>query len=147
MHEPGDRMPTASNESRTAAASGASTSRRRALASRARTFAPLALGAAALLFAGGAHAQADGPEPAPQTKAANGLGSDIKAYVTAPLHAGRRQWIAFGAVIGGIAVAHHYDEQFRNHIGPVRASARAAGYAGLERRAAGSADARRHLGL
>ena len=111
-------MSTAINESRTVALSGASTSRRRALASRARTFAPLALGAVALLFAGGAHAQADGPEPAPQTKAASGLGSDIKAYVTAPLHAGRRQWIAFGAVIGGIAVAHHYDEQFRNHIGP-----------------------------
>ena len=47
-----------------------------------------------------------------------GLGADIKAYVTAPLHAGSKQWIAFGALVGGIAVAHHYDEDVRNHIGP-----------------------------
>jgi hypothetical protein len=80
----------------------------------------LALAAAAALVAAGAHAQANGPEPtpAPETKTASGLGADIKAYITAPLHAGSRQWIAFGAVVGGIAVAHHYDEDLRNHLGP-----------------------------
>jgi hypothetical protein len=118
-HEPGDPMSTSpSTESRTAAASAAPTDRR-ARAWRARQLAPLALAAAAAtFFAAGAHAQADGPEPAPEAKAARGLGADIKAYITAPLHAGRRQWITFGAVVGGTAVAHHYDEDFRNHIGP-----------------------------
>jgi membrane-associated phospholipid phosphatase len=107
-----------STESRVAAASAAPADRGRR-AWRARQFASLVLAAAAAtFFAHGAYAQADGPEPAPETKAASGLGADIKAYVTAPLHAGRRQWIAFGAVVGGIAVAHHYDEDFRNHIGP-----------------------------
>jgi hypothetical protein len=79
---------------------------------------PAAL-AAALLGAWIAPVQAasDGPEPEPKS-AEPGLGADIKAYITAPLHAGRKQWIAFGAVVGGIAVAHHYDENARNHIGP-----------------------------
>jgi hypothetical protein len=74
---------------------------------------------AAVLGATCAHAQAasDGPEPEPKS-AKPGLGADIKAYITAPLHAGPKQWIAFGAVVGGIAVAHHYDEDVRNHIGP-----------------------------
>ena len=75
--------------------------------------------AAGLLGASCAYAQAgtDGPEPQPKS-AEPGLGADIKAYITAPLHLGRKQWIAFGAVVGGIAVAHHYDEDVRNHIGP-----------------------------
>ena len=75
--------------------------------------------AAAALGASSAHAQAasDGPER-DKKSAEPGLGADIKAYITAPLHAGPKQWIAFGAVVGGIAVAHHYDEDVRNHIGP-----------------------------
>jgi hypothetical protein len=75
--------------------------------------------AAAALGSSCAHAQAgtDGPEPEAKS-AHSGLGADIKAYVTAPLHLGRPQWIAFGAVVGGIAVAHHYDEDVRNHVGP-----------------------------
>jgi len=84
----------------------------------ARAVAALVLAAAAALVASGAHAQANGPEPEAEAKPANGLGADIKAYITAPLHAGRKQWISFGAVVGGIAVAHHYDEDFRNHVGP-----------------------------
>jgi len=81
----------------------------------------LALLAAAVLGASCAHAQPanDGPEPEPKPKSTEpGLGADIKAYITAPLHAKPQQWIAFGAVVGGIAVAHHYDEDVRNHIGP-----------------------------
>ena len=88
------------------------------LSSTRKRIALLAIGAAATLVATGARAQADGPEPKKEAKAASGLGADIKAYLTAPLHAGRGQWIAFGAVVGGVAVAHHYDEDFRNHIGP-----------------------------
>jgi hypothetical protein len=79
----------------------------------------LAALAAAVLGAPCAHAQAGADGPEPQAKSAEPkLGADIKAYITAPLHASRKQWIAFGAVVGGIAVAHHYDEDVRNHIGP-----------------------------
>jgi hypothetical protein len=76
-----------------------------------------ALAASAVGASAPAQAANDGPEPEAKS-AAPGLGADIKAYVTAPLHAGRKQWIAFGAVVGGIAVAHHYDEDVRNQIGP-----------------------------
>jgi len=84
-----------------------------------RAQALLAALAATALGASCAYAQngSDGPEPQAKS-AAPGLGADIKAYITAPLHASRKQWIAFGAVVGGIAVAHHYDEDVRNHIGP-----------------------------
>jgi hypothetical protein len=79
----------------------------------------LAALAAAALGASCAHAQAASDGPEPEAKSAGpGIGADIKAYVTAPLHAVRKQWIGFGAVVGGIAVAHHYDEDVRNHIGP-----------------------------
>jgi hypothetical protein len=79
----------------------------------------LAALAAAALGVSCAHAQAANDGPEPEAKGAEpGLGADIKAYITAPLHASRKQWIGFGAVVGGIVVAHHYDENFRNHIGP-----------------------------
>ena len=79
----------------------------------------LAALAAATLGASCAHAQAASEGPEPEAKSGKpGIGADIKAYITALLHATRGQWIAFGAVVGGIAVAHHYDEDFRNHIGP-----------------------------
>ena len=44
------------------------------------------------------------------------LGSDVKAYVTAPLHARRAQWVRFGAVLGGIGAAYHYDADVRAHF-------------------------------
>src|SRR5262245_43964059 len=79
----------------------------------------LAALAAAALGASCAHAQAASDGPEPEAKSAEpGLGADIKAYITAPLHASRKQWIGFGAVVGGIAAAHHYAENIRNHIGP-----------------------------
>jgi hypothetical protein len=75
--------------------------------------------ASAVLGASCAHAEGANDGPEPETKHdKSGLGADIKAYVTAPLHLGSKQWIAFGAVVGGIAVAHHYDEDVRNHVGP-----------------------------
>jgi hypothetical protein len=74
---------------------------------------------AAVLGATCAHAQAASDGPEPEAKSSKpGIGADIKAYITAPLHANGKQWIGFGAVVGGIVVAHHYDEDFRNHIGP-----------------------------
>jgi hypothetical protein len=53
-----------------------------------------------------------GPEPGDSTTVAK----DIKAYVTAPLHARRTQWIGFGAVLGVIAAAHQYDDEVRKHF-------------------------------
>ncbi len=102
--------------------SAASNDRDTTCAPRERPQAARALAAAVaalVLVAPCAHAQdaSDGPEPEAK-RAEPGLGADIKAYVTAPLHLGSKQWIAFGAVVGGIAVAHHYDEDVRNHIGP-----------------------------
>ena len=47
-----------------------------------------------------------------------GLGADIAAYITAPIHAGRRQWVGFGAAVGAIAFDHHYDEDVRDHFVP-----------------------------
>jgi hypothetical protein len=44
------------------------------------------------------------------------VASDVKDYVTAPLHAGRRQWVGFGAAIGAIALAHQYDDDVREHF-------------------------------
>jgi membrane-associated phospholipid phosphatase len=78
----------------------------------------LALVAAALLGSSPVRAQTPSTGPEPSTESSSGLGSDIKAYLTAPLHAGRPQWVAFGAVVGAVAFAHHYDEDVRNHLGP-----------------------------
>ncbi|HEY3517332.1 MAG TPA: phosphatase PAP2 family protein [Gammaproteobacteria bacterium] len=50
------------------------------------------------------------------------VASDAKDYVTAPLHAGRPQWVGFGVAIGAIALAHQYDEDVREHFGTVTAA-------------------------
>ena len=44
------------------------------------------------------------------------LVADTKAYVTAPLHADRKQWVKFGSVVAGLGVAYHYDERVREHF-------------------------------
>lgn len=62
---------------------------------------------------------AQGPAPAGDTTAAPRgfklLATDIKAYVTAPLHAKRPQWVRFGATLAAIGVAHEHDDNTRNH--------------------------------
>jgi membrane-associated phospholipid phosphatase len=50
------------------------------------------------------------------------VASDVKDYVTAPLHARRPQWVRFGAVLGAIALAHEYDDDVREHFGTVTAA-------------------------
>lgn len=45
-----------------------------------------------------------------------GIGSDIKAYLTAPLHGDGSQWVRFGAVFGGVVAAYHYDDRVRRHF-------------------------------
>jgi membrane-associated phospholipid phosphatase len=44
------------------------------------------------------------------------VASDVKDYVTAPLHAGRQQWVGFGVAMGAIALAHQYDDDVREHF-------------------------------
>jgi len=51
-----------------------------------------------------------GPVPQPT------FGSDVKAYVTAPLRWNGRDWLYFGTSLAAIAVAHHYDDQVRTHF-------------------------------
>ena len=46
----------------------------------------------------------------------DGLGSDIKAYVTAPARWERREWLAFGATLGTIGLAYQYDNRTREHF-------------------------------
>jgi membrane-associated phospholipid phosphatase len=48
---------------------------------------------------------------------------DIKDYVTAPLHARRPQWVRFGAALGAVAAAYHFDDDTREQIGTVTAPA------------------------
>ena len=43
--------------------------------------------------------------------------SDVKSYVTAPLHAERRQWTRFGAALGAVAFAYKFDDEVRDHFG------------------------------
>jgi hypothetical protein len=52
----------------------------------------------------------------PTTRPARLLG-DIKAFVTAPLHAQRPQWVRFGAVLGAVVAARQYDEKMRRQFG------------------------------
>jgi len=45
-----------------------------------------------------------------------GISSDLKAYVTSPLHWDERDWLYFGGSLAAIGVAHHYDDQVRTHF-------------------------------
>jgi membrane-associated phospholipid phosphatase len=57
------------------------------------------------------------PAPASEQNAAStGLGSDIKAYFTAPLRWDQSDWTWFGGALVAIAAAHHYDTDIRNHF-------------------------------
>ena len=43
-------------------------------------------------------------------------GGDAKAYVTAPLHAEREQWVKFGSTVAAIAFAYQHDNDVRDHF-------------------------------
>jgi membrane-associated phospholipid phosphatase len=45
-------------------------------------------------------------------------GTDAKAYVTAPLHAGRSQWVKFASTVGVIAFAYQHDDDVRARFVP-----------------------------
>ena len=57
--------------------------------------------------------------PAPQADEPPGepsLGSDIKAYFTAPLHWDKGDWAWFGGSLLAIGAARHFDTQVRTHF-------------------------------
>ena len=57
------------------------------------------------------------PAPANEQPAAStGLGSDIKAYFTAPLRWDQSDWAWFGGALAATALAHHYDTDVRKHF-------------------------------
>jgi membrane-associated phospholipid phosphatase len=51
-----------------------------------------------------------------QSAASTGLGSDIKAYFTAPLRWDANDWTWFGGALAATALAHHYDTDVRKHF-------------------------------
>jgi membrane-associated phospholipid phosphatase len=76
-----------------------------------RTAALLCLAIAALpLHAQTKDAQDEGP--------VRRWGADAKAYVTAPLHAERKQWVKFGSTVAAIAFAYQHDDDIRAHFVP-----------------------------
>src|SRR4029079_13427426 len=61
------------------------------------------------------HAQPKGePDEGPVRRWAG----DAKAYVTAPLHAERTQWVKFGSTVAAIAFAYQHDNDMREHFVP-----------------------------
>lgn len=59
-------------------------------------------------------AQTASPPPA----AKSGLGADIKAYITAPLHWRGGQWAKLGGALAAISAAYQYDNRARAHFVP-----------------------------
>jgi len=48
-----------------------------------------------------------------------GLGADIAAYYTAPIHWTGEEWALFAGVLAGTGIAYHYDGDVRTHfVGP-----------------------------
>ncbi|HZF29856.1 MAG TPA: phosphatase PAP2 family protein [Gammaproteobacteria bacterium] len=72
---------------------------------------------AALAIVSSAGAQTSGPGDRGD-EAPAGLGADIKAYVTAPLHAHQPQWVRFGATLGALVAAREFDKDTRAHFVP-----------------------------
>ena len=83
--------------------------------------AALAIAPAAPLSAadgGGPQVSAAQADPA-QDPPRGGLGADIAAYYTAPLHWSGGEWAVFGGVLASVGVAYHYDADVRTHfVGP-----------------------------
>jgi membrane-associated phospholipid phosphatase len=62
-------------------------------------------------------ALAQSPEPTDeQPGRVRAVVADAKEFVTAPLHAGRPQWIRFGAALGAVALAYQLDDDAREHF-------------------------------
>jgi membrane-associated phospholipid phosphatase len=81
-----------------------------------------AVAVAATIVAAPALAQHDADRDGGSNSRTATVVSDVKGYVTAPLHAQRAQWVRFGAALGAIALAHQYDDDVREHFGTLTAA-------------------------
>jgi membrane-associated phospholipid phosphatase len=90
-------------------------------AGRPRLYAAVAI--AATLASSAALAEQEGARDAVRAAGEPGpvriVVSDVKDYVTTPLHAGRPQWVRFGAALGAVAFAYQLDDDVREHFGTV----------------------------
>lgn len=50
--------------------------------------------------------------------ARRGVGSDIKAYLTAPVHWRGRDWLELGGMLAAVGAAYQRDEDVRDHFAP-----------------------------
>jgi membrane-associated phospholipid phosphatase len=48
-----------------------------------------------------------------------GIGSDLKAYVTAPVRWNGKDWLKFGGTLGAITIAYQRDGDVRDHFAPI----------------------------
>lgn len=98
---------------------------------RLKNLLTLSVAAGILTASGAAYAQAPAESPAAiptpaggpaqepaaaEIPARAGLGSDIKAYFTAPLHWNENDWLWFGGALAAVGAAHHYDTDVRKHF-------------------------------
>jgi hypothetical protein len=88
------------------------THRRAFTRGRARLYAVVASAATLLATPAVAQREPDSERPGRAAK----IASDIKEYVTAPLHAQRPQWVRFGAAVGAVAAAYQLDDDVREHF-------------------------------
>jgi membrane-associated phospholipid phosphatase len=78
-------------------------------------FTKIVLLLAATTVIGPLHAQTpSASDPGPVRR----WGADAKGYVTAPLHAGRKQWVKFASTVAAVGFAYHYDDEVRAHFVP-----------------------------
>ena len=60
-------------------------------------------------------------------------GVDAKAYLTAPLHAERAQWVKFAGTVGAIAFAYQHDDDIRARFVPSGTQSSGASHAHRQR--------------
>lgn len=69
-----------------------------------------------------AQAPVGGSPSRPETNESRSIGSDIKAYITAPARWEGKDWLKFGGTIAAIGVAYSRDDEVRDHFAPDTAS-------------------------
>jgi len=66
---------------------------------------------------GQTRAESTGPDAA--TTEHRGIGSDLKAYISAPGHWNGKDWLKLGGTLGAIAIAYQRDGEVREHFAPI----------------------------
>ena len=66
---------------------------------------------------GQTRAESNGPDAAASER--RGIGSDLKAYISAPAHWNGKDWLKLGGTLGAIAIAYQRDGEVRDHFAPI----------------------------